>query len=101
MAIPQRAQVVVIGGGAIGTSTAYHLTKLCITDQSKSSLRRYNLPAAQRRAKSCLKDDKIQVTRTDEISADEVKLFVQCEETAMPVPLRLGKENGRWYFFSL
>jgi glycine cleavage system aminomethyltransferase T/glycine/D-amino acid oxidase-like deaminating enzyme len=30
--IPQRAQVVVIGGGAIGTSIAYHLTKLGITD---------------------------------------------------------------------
>ena len=26
--IPQRAQVVVIGGGVIGTSIAYHLTKL-------------------------------------------------------------------------
>jgi glycine cleavage system aminomethyltransferase T/glycine/D-amino acid oxidase-like deaminating enzyme len=26
--LPERAQVVVIGGGAIGTSTAYHLTKL-------------------------------------------------------------------------
>ena len=30
--IPQRAQVVVIGGGVIGTSIAYHLTKLGITD---------------------------------------------------------------------
>ena len=30
--IPHRAQVVVIGGGVIGTSTAYHLTKLGITD---------------------------------------------------------------------
>jgi 4-methylaminobutanoate oxidase (formaldehyde-forming) len=30
--LPDRAQVVVIGGGAIGTSTAYHLTKLGITD---------------------------------------------------------------------
>jgi len=30
--IPSRAQVVVIGGGAIGTSVAYHLTKLGITD---------------------------------------------------------------------
>ena len=30
--IPARAQVVVIGGGAIGTSVAYHLTKLGITD---------------------------------------------------------------------
>ena len=30
--LPQRAQVVVIGGGAIGTSTAYHLTQLGVTD---------------------------------------------------------------------
>jgi heterotetrameric sarcosine oxidase gamma subunit len=30
--IPQRARVVVIGGGAIGTSVAYHLTKLGVTD---------------------------------------------------------------------
>jgi glycine cleavage system aminomethyltransferase T/glycine/D-amino acid oxidase-like deaminating enzyme len=31
-AIPERAQVVVIGGGCIGTSVAYHLNKLGITD---------------------------------------------------------------------
>ena len=30
--IPRLAQVVVIGGGAIGTSIAYHLTKLGITN---------------------------------------------------------------------
>ena len=30
--IPQRAQVVVIGGGASGTSIAYHLNKLGVTD---------------------------------------------------------------------
>ena len=31
-ALPARAQVVVIGGGAIGTSIAYHLTTLGVTD---------------------------------------------------------------------
>ncbi|MDF2829769.1 MAG: dependent oxidoreductase, partial [Mycobacterium sp.] len=31
-ALPARAQVVVIGGGVIGTSVAYHLTKLGYTD---------------------------------------------------------------------
>ena len=31
-ALPARAQVVVIGGGVIGTSIAYHLTKLGVTD---------------------------------------------------------------------
>jgi heterotetrameric sarcosine oxidase gamma subunit len=30
--LPNRAQVVVIGGGVIGTSVAYHLTKLGLTD---------------------------------------------------------------------
>jgi len=30
--LPRRAQVVVIGGGVIGTSVAYHLTKLGLTD---------------------------------------------------------------------
>jgi len=30
--LPGRAQVVVIGGGVIGTSVAYHLTKLGLTD---------------------------------------------------------------------
>ena len=30
--VPGRAQVVIVGGGVIGTSVAYHLTKLGITD---------------------------------------------------------------------
>ncbi len=30
--LPDRAQIVVIGGGVIGTSVAYHLTKLGRTD---------------------------------------------------------------------
>ena len=30
--LPERAQVVVIGGGVIGASVAYHLTKLGVTD---------------------------------------------------------------------
>ena len=31
-ALPERAQIVIIGGGVIGTSVAYHLTKLGSTD---------------------------------------------------------------------
>ena len=31
-ALPERARVVIIGGGVIGTSVAYHLTKLGWTD---------------------------------------------------------------------
>ena len=30
--LPDRARVVIIGGGVIGTSVAYHLTKLGVTD---------------------------------------------------------------------
>src|ERR1700758_3580249 len=30
--LPHRARVVIIGGGVIGTSVAYHLTKLGVTD---------------------------------------------------------------------
>ena len=32
MGLPDRARVVIIGGGVIGTSVAYHLTKLGLTD---------------------------------------------------------------------
>jgi len=31
-ALPTQAQVVIVGGGIAGASTAYHLTKLGITD---------------------------------------------------------------------
>ena len=77
-------------------------SKLCFNDNSKKSLKTYNLPAVQRRSKACLKaGDKVVVTRTDETGPDELKLFIQCEETAMPVPFRLGKEGGKWLFRSL
>ena len=77
-------------------------SKLCLNDNSKKSLKTYNLPATQRRAKNCVKGDgTIKITRTDEISSEEKKLFVECETTAMPVPFRLGLEGGKWYFRSL
>ena len=76
--------------------------KLCFSTDSKKSLKTYNLPAMQRRSKHCVKGDgTIKISRTDELSADEVKIFVECEETAMPVPFRLGKFEGKWYFNSL
>ncbi|MBL8787197.1 MAG: hypothetical protein JNJ59_19995 [Deltaproteobacteria bacterium] len=77
-------------------------SKLCLNDNSKKSLKTYNLPATQRRTKACLKaGDTVQVTRVDEVGTDDFKVFVQCEETAMPVPFRLGKENGKWLFRSI
>ena len=30
--LPEQAQVVIVGGGAVGCSIAYHLTKIGITD---------------------------------------------------------------------
>ena len=36
-----------------------------------------------------------------QVGTDDFKVFVQCEETAMPVPFRLGKENGKWLFRSI
>jgi glycine/D-amino acid oxidase-like deaminating enzyme len=30
--VPTRARVVIVGGGVVGTSVAYHLTKLGVTD---------------------------------------------------------------------
>jgi len=75
---------------------------LCLSDNSKKSLKTYNLPATQRRAKNCVKaDGTIKVTRTDDLSPQSKKIFVQCEETAMPVPFTLGLEGGKWYFQSL
>jgi hypothetical protein len=76
--------------------------KLCVNDNSKKSLKTYNAPAMGRRAKHCVKEDgTIKISRTDEISPDEFKFFVDCEKTAMAVPFRLGKFNGKWYFNSL
>lgn len=76
--------------------------KLCLNENSKKSLRTYNLPATSRRAKNCVKaDGTIKIDHIDEIDATEKKFFVQCEETAMPVPFRLGLEKGRWVFRSI
>jgi hypothetical protein len=78
--------------------------KLCFNENSKKSLKTYNLPAMQRRSKNCLKEgDSIIVTRTqgDLTKDSEVKIFIQCEDTAMPVPFNLIKEDGKWLFKSI
>lgn len=79
--------------------------KLCLNANSKKSLKTYNLPAMQRRIqRGCLKSgDTIKVIRTEgNPSSDEVlKVFIECETTAMPVPFHLVKENGKWLFSKL
>ncbi len=78
--------------------------KLCFNENSRKSLKTYNLPAMQRRSKNCLKEgDSIIVTRVQgDIDKDtEVKIFIQCEDTAMPVPFNLIKEEGKWFFKSI
>lgn len=74
--------------------------KLCSTDQAISSLKKYNLPAAQRQAPKCLHDGKLEVTRVQgEIdSDDEVKIFIQCDKRGMPRPYTMVKESGKWFF---
>ncbi|MFO0744351.1 MAG: hypothetical protein U1F43_01585 [Myxococcota bacterium] len=76
--------------------------KKCLNDQANSALKRYNLPAKQRRAAACIKDgDTIEVTRTDKISETELKIFVQCEPTAMPIPFWMIKEGSAWHFSNI
>lgn len=76
--------------------------KKCFNPQTNAALKRYNLPAMQRRAGKCVKnEDTIEVTRTDKISETELKIFVQCEPTAMPVPFWLIKEGNAWHFSNI
>lgn len=76
--------------------------KKCFNAQTNSVLKRYNLPAMQRRAAKCVRDgDTIEVTRTDKISETEMKIFIQCEPTAMPVPFSLIKEGAEWKFSNI
>ena len=74
--------------------------KLCPTDQAISSLKKYNLPAAQRQAPKCLKGANLEVTKVDgdPASDDNVKIFIQCDERGMPRPYQMVKEKGTWMF---
>ncbi|TNF23388.1 MAG: hypothetical protein EP329_27665 [Deltaproteobacteria bacterium] len=74
--------------------------KLCPTDQAIRSLKKYNLPAAQRQAPKCLKGDKLDVTRVDgDLDKDEmVKIFLVCDPNGMPRPYQMTKEGGKWMF---
>jgi hypothetical protein len=77
-------------------------SKLCLNDNSKKSLKTYNLPAMQRRInRGCLKSgDSIKVIRTEGNPASDatIKVFIECETTAMPVPFHLIKEGDKWLF---
>ena len=77
--------------------------KACITANSISSYKRYNLPAKQRRAPACLRenDTAIDIKYTEDVSDAEKKVFVNCEATAMPVPFYLIKEGDTWRFSAI
>jgi hypothetical protein len=77
--------------------------KLCLNENSLTSLKRYNLPAKQRRAAACLREGgaAVEVNRVDDLSPTEKKLFINCEPTAMPVPFFLVKEGDRWLFSNI
>ena len=74
--------------------------KLCPTSQAIKSLKKYNLPAAQRQAPKCLRGTKLEVKRLDgDPDKDEmVKVFIQCDERSMPRPYQMVKEKGKWMF---
>ena len=76
--------------------------KLCFNSTSTKSLKTYNLPAVQRRIqRGCLKSgDTIKVIRTEGNPASDsaIKVFIECETTAMPVPFSLVKEGDKWLF---
>jgi len=77
--------------------------KLCLNENSVRSLKRFNLPARARRAAACLRDGgkAVDVNRVDHVSDDQKKVFLNCEETAMPVPFQLVKEKGKWMFSAI
>ena len=72
----------------------------CFHENAKRDLKRFNLPAKQRRAPNCLKDggNAIEIDRVEDIGKDRKKVFLKCEETAMPLPFFLIEENGKWMF---
>jgi len=89
--IPQRAQVVVIGGGAIGTSTAYHLTKLGITDQSWGRVWRVSrLPTGSRRRGSCRRSSSLAT-----VWAAGAAPLVSCPIGSMSIDLRMQEHLRR------
>ena len=76
--------------------------KKCFNEQASTALKRYSLPAMQRRAPKCLRDgDTIKVVRRDKVTETETKVFVACEETAMPVPFWLIFEGRVWKFSNI
>jgi len=70
--------------------------KLCPTDQAIGSLKKYNLPAAQRQAPKCLKGANLEVTKVegDPEKDDNLKIFIQCDERGMPRHYQMVKEGG-------
>lgn len=75
--------------------------KLCVDESSRKSVKANTLPVVRQRAGKCIREQgKIEVKKREGTDT-EVKVFVQCEETAMPIPFTMVRENGHWMFGGL
>lgn len=76
---------------------------LCLNGNSVRELKRYQLPAKARRANACLRDGgkSVDVQKVKDVGPNQKKVFLNCEETAMPVPFHLQKVGEKWMFSSI
>lgn len=77
--------------------------KACITSNSVASYKRYNLPAKQRRAPACMRENEtaLDITKVEDQSDGSKKVFVKCNEDGMPLPFYLIKEGDTWRFAAI
>lgn len=104
-AINERAaaalQLILDGKGDKFLDTYYDREMYDNTNTRKSQ-KRYNIPAAKKRAAPCLKDGKVVVHKfkNDPAKEDSVKVFHKCGDKRMPVPSRWKFQKGNWYVTS-
>lgn len=77
--------------------------KACFNSNSINSFKRFNLPAKQRRAPSCLRENgtALDIKNVEDQGDGSKKVFVNCEATAMAVPFYLVKEGDAWHFTAI
>lgn len=77
--------------------------KACTTSNSILSYKRYNLPAKQRRAPACLRENEtaLDIKNIEDQGDGSKKVFVNCEATATAIPFYLIKEGDNWRFSAI